>query len=335
MRSAVFCIACSVPGCRRYLLCGRAVLPRRFSVRRKPWRLTDGAVFYFCAGCRCLSSVMSFAVMQLPPYFAARASAHVASAKIIIQFRGSIVKYFCTRQKASYMSLPVSMAAYLVPFPAAPIGFRCRIFSDSQYQIKFSSSVESSNSFHLFVRQRKVKDGDVFADMVGIGRSGNSDDAALQIPAQDHLHCGTVVRFGCFNDCGIAQNLARMPSAAERIPRLHDNAQIVHIRHDFPFLTVDMDFVLRECLVSLRRAAIPGDYSACAGLSRTLLVFRMRGCKHKARRRVFNFACRVSSPLVLLSFVSLLSCRFYGCKRRRGFLLSCRFFYAVALQLQA
>ena len=76
-----------------------------------------------------------------------------------------------------------------------------------------------------------------------------------------------------------------MPSAAERIPRLHDNAQIVHIRHDFPFLTVDMDFVLRECLVSLRRAAIPGDYSACAGLSGTLLVFRMRGCKHKARRR--------------------------------------------------
>ena len=205
MRSAVFCIACSVPGCRRYLLCGRAVLPRRFSVRRKPWRLTDGAVFYFCAGCRCLSSVMSFAVMQLPPYFAARASAHVASAKIIIQFRGSIVKYFCTRQKASYMSLPVSMAAYLVPFPAAPIGFRCRTFSDSQYQIKFSSSVESSSSFHLFVRQRKVKDGDVFADMVGIGRAGNSDDAALQIPAQDHLRCGTVVRFGCFNDCGIAQ----------------------------------------------------------------------------------------------------------------------------------
>lgn len=165
--SCDICIARSVPGYARHLLCRRGCIYAQRGILYCVFRAGLPSVFTLRAGCFAASvfgpaeavaadrrrdilflcrvplpvvSVMSFAVMQLPPYFAARASAHVASAKIIIQFRGSIVKYFCTRHKTPRMRLPVSMAAYLVPFPAAPIGFRCRTFSDSQYQIKFSSS---------------------------------------------------------------------------------------------------------------------------------------------------------------------------------------------------
>ena len=56
--------------------------------------------------------------------------------------------------------------------------------------------VQISDCFHFGPGKRKIKDGEIFPDVFGIARPRNHGHAPLQVPAEDGLRRGFLMRGG-------------------------------------------------------------------------------------------------------------------------------------------
>ena len=60
--------------------------------------------------------------------------------------------------------------------------------------------IQFSNLFHLFSRKLKIKDTDIFPDMLCIAGTGNHNYTVLQLPPEDHLRRRFSVSFCDFSN---------------------------------------------------------------------------------------------------------------------------------------
>ncbi len=112
--------------------------------------------------------------------------------------------------------------------------------------IVFLIPVKGGNPCHFLIAQTEIKDGDVFLDVVGIARTGNSHHAALQMPAEDDLYHRLAVLGRDGRQYRVAQQFALMSASAKRIPCFHDNAEIVQVFHHFGILIIRMHLILHQ-----------------------------------------------------------------------------------------
>ena len=80
--------------------------------------------------------------------------------------------------------------------------------------------VKLPDLFHLIVRQFKTEQVEVFPDMISIARTGDHDDAALQIPAKDDLRGRYFVGFRNGFDRFVPQQIGSITSSPQRIPAI-------------------------------------------------------------------------------------------------------------------
>ena len=77
-----------------------------------------------------------------------------------------------------------------------------------------------------------------------IARARNSDDAPLQMPAQDHLYNGFPMDLGDIGQDGIMEELFLEAPSAERIPGQDYDIIILDERDNFRILIVRMNLIL-------------------------------------------------------------------------------------------
>ena len=107
--------------------------------------------------------------------------------------------------------------------------------------------IEHRDGSHLPICQRKVKDRDVFLDMLWI--TGTWDDAHpfLHMPAKDHLRRAFPVHRGNLFEQRVIKHCPDMPSAAQRIPALDSYPLVLDMLHHPAILIIRMDLILDQC----------------------------------------------------------------------------------------
>ena len=120
------------------------------------------------------------------------------------------------------------------------------------------------HSLHFRIGQLKVKDTDVFKDMVGILRTRNRDIACLQMSAEYYLCRCLTVRFSNIHDRIITKQVLRMTSAAERIPRFYHRTVFCNIFLKLRVLIKRVIFILYHRRLEL--AARSDTFIFCEGI---------------------------------------------------------------------
>ena len=82
-------------------------------------------------------------------------------------------------------------------------------------------TVELRNAVHFLLAQLEIKNLRVLANVRGVGRPRNHHDAALQIPAENHLRRGLPVRTPDRVEDRVRKKRLRVAAAAQRIPGLN------------------------------------------------------------------------------------------------------------------
>ena len=86
----------------------------------------------------------------------------------------------------------------------------------------------------------------VLINVCRVGRSRNDNDAALPVPAQDHLRHRHTMRLGNRGELRVCEQLGVVAPSAKRIPALGNDTQVLDLGHDILLLVVGMNLVLHE-----------------------------------------------------------------------------------------
>ena len=104
---------------------------------------------------------------------------------------------------------------------------------------------------HLLIGQGEVKDIIVFSDVLGIGRTRNGDNAALQVPAQEDLIGAlSVCRRDFLDDVQTVQGTDAATASAQREPGFQDGSERGDVCLYVLALTVGMGFMIRSTSAS-------------------------------------------------------------------------------------